>query len=119
MSGSNRKFFSKRNVIGSKVCAQGYDNIFYPGTIIDVQCLHDQFRYKVKFDQETYGRAKPPICPNWYFEGNLIGPGFDSLGPGTELKQGQRVYLTHNGREFSAEIVDGDNHSGMWTVNIE
>merc|ERR1719264_1740556 len=53
-----------------------------------------------------------------YLETQLIGPGFSGVARDTQLMAGQRVYLTHVGREMEATIMSHDPVSDQLIVNI-
>lgn len=110
---STGKRLAKRSIIGTRVCAPGEDGKYYSGVIQAVKtpancssnnnCINltPYTRYTVKFDsrQGNLGRTS---CE--FFEGNLIGPGFQSV-LGLELVKGQKVFVTHNGRENCGEVM--------------
>lgn len=104
---------AKRSIIGTRVCAPGEDGKYYSGVIQAVKtpatfaentnCINltPHTRYTVKFDLKS---AVPPKGYREYRECDLIGPGFRSIS-GVQLLNGQRVYITFNGREVSGEVV--------------
>lgn len=110
---STGKRLAKRYIIGTRVCGPEEHGKYYSGVIQAVKtpancssnnnCINFTLytRYTVKFDsrQGNLGRTS---CE--FFEGNLIGPGFQSV-LGLELVKGQKVYVTHNGRENSGEAL--------------
>lgn len=110
---STGKRLAKRSIIGTRVCAPGEDGKYYSGVIQAVKtpanysannnCINltPYTRYTVKFDsrQGNLGRTS---CE--FFEGNLIGPGFQSV-LGLELVKGQKVFVTHNGRENTGAVL--------------
>lgn len=48
---------------------------------------------------------------------DLIGPGFRSIN-GIHLRDGQRVFITHNGRETSGDVVQHDVTKDEVTIKI-
>lgn len=48
---------------------------------------------------------------------DLIGPGFRSIN-GIQLQNGQRVYITHNGRETSGDVVQHDINKDEVIIKI-
>ncbi|XP_019867464.1 zinc finger protein 395 isoform X1 [Aethina tumida] len=111
---STGKRLAKRSIIGTRVCAPGEDGKYYSGVIQAVKtpanfsennnCINltPNTRYTVRFDsrQGNLGRTTAE-----FFESDLIGPGFNSV-LGTELVSGQKVFVTHNGREISGEVCN-------------
>lgn len=47
------------------------------------------------------------VGQNEYFGSELIGPGFQNI-MSIHLAPGQRIFITYNGRESSAEVVSHD-----------
>ncbi|CAH1280498.1 unnamed protein product [Diabrotica balteata] len=109
---STGKRLAKRSIIGTRVCAPGEDGKYYSGVIQAVKtpanfsensnCINltPNTRYTVRFDprQGNLGRTS---CE--FHESQLIGPGFQSV-LGLELVQGQKCFVTYNGRENSGEV---------------
>lgn len=50
-------------------------------------------------------------------ESDLIGPGFRSI-MGVHLQPGQRVYVTHNGREISGDVLTHDDEKDEVVIKI-
>ncbi|XP_064652997.1 zinc finger protein 395-like isoform X2 [Lineus longissimus] len=97
MFGSRR--LAKRSIIGTRVSAQWKDGRFYPGVIQATRnAQNGDTIYNVMFDD---GFAKE------VGEVSLIAPGFQTVNSLT-LKQGQKVYITHNGREITGQVSDHD-----------
>lgn len=110
---STGKRLAKRSIIGTRVCAPGDDGKYYSGVIQAVKtpgnfaensnCINltPNTRYTVKFDLKS---AVPARGFREYRDCDLIGPGFRSIS-GVNLQNGQKVYLTFNGREVSGEVM--------------
>lgn len=109
---STGKRLAKRSIIGTRVCAPGEDGKYYSGVIQAVKtpanyaennnCINltPNTRYSVRFDsrQGNLGRTTAE-----FYENDLIGPGFQSV-LGVELVQGQKCFVTFNGREICGEV---------------
>lgn len=109
---STGKRLAKRSIIGTRVCAPGEDGKYYSGVIQAVKtpanftennnCINltPNTRYTVRFDsrQGNLGRTTAE-----FYENDLIGPGFQSV-LGVELVQGQKCFVTFNGREICGEV---------------
>lgn len=116
---STGKRLAKRSIIGTRVCAQGTDGIWYSGIIQEVKtpantslrennnCINltPNTRYKVRFDIKQDMARRGPIKE--FRESELIGPGFRTIMD-VSLRQGQKVFLTYNGRESSGEVLNHD-----------
>jgi len=100
---STGKRLAKRSIVGTRVCVPK-EGFFLPGVIHAVKSSPGGLfnsgdnRYSVRLD------APHPRTVAEYMEKELVGPGFRSIA-GLALKEGQRVFLTHNGREVSATLV--------------
>lgn len=104
---STGKRLAKRSIIGTRVAALGDDGLYYSGMIQAVKtpapfpennnCINltPNTRYSVRFDGGKMARE--------YRDAELIGPGFRGM-TGVRLRPGQRVFLTHNGREVRADV---------------
>lgn len=113
---SATKRLAKRSIVGTRVCAPGPDKLYYAGIIQRVKTpaplgfgesanciqLTADTKYTVRFD---LGQAM--IGCREYLGSELIGDGFQSVAS-VNLAVGQRVYITYNGRESSAEVVSQD-----------
>ncbi|XP_059490594.1 zinc finger protein 704 [Neocloeon triangulifer] len=91
---STGKRLAKRSIVGTRVCVPSKDNIFVPGVI----CAVKSGSYSVRLESP----APRTTCE--FPERDLVGPGFRSIH-GLTLEAGQKVFLTHNGREVSANVV--------------
>lgn len=110
---STGKRLAKRSIIGTRVCAPGDDGKYYAGVIQAVKtpasysentnCINltPNTRYTVKFDQKSAVSSKGY---REYRECELVGPGFRSIS-GCNLLNGQKVYITFNGREVSGDVI--------------
>jgi hypothetical protein len=85
------KRLAKRSIVGSRVCAQWSDGIFYPGLISSVE---NRSLYTVRFE-DGYSKV--------YKEADIVGQGFRGIWS-THLKFGQKVYFTNNGREMVGHV---------------
>ena len=122
---STGKSLAKRSIIGTRVCAMGADFLWYSGVIQAVKtpanhrdnnnCINltPDTRYTVRFDSKQdltglgYGPGQTRRLVKEYREKELIGPGFQSV-MNTKLHPGQKVFLTLNGRESAAEVLQHD-----------
>lgn len=110
---STSKRLAKRSIVGTRVCAPGSNKLYYTGIITKVKSpigFRDNngilstadTKYMVRFDlgQGMVGQSE-------YLGSELIGPGFQSV-MNINLAPGQRIYITYNGRESSAEVSSHD-----------
>ena len=100
---STGKRIAKRSILGTRVVAPGLDGRFYPAIIQSVTHNNDHIlpyksenRYLVRFDNSRK--------LNEFSERELIGPGFGCVAAVGSLLGGQRVYLTHMGREIEGTV---------------
>ncbi|CAH2068723.1 unnamed protein product, partial [Iphiclides podalirius] len=118
---STGKRLAKRSIIGTRVAALGDDGLYYSGMIQAVKtpapfpennnCINltPNTRYTVRFDGGKVSRE--------YRDAELIGPGFRGL-TGVRLQPGQRVFLTHNGREVRADVLCHDHETDELRVQV-
>lgn len=111
---STNKRLAKRSIVGTRVCAPGPNKLYYTGIITKVKTpslgFHDNncivltsdTKYMVRFDL-----GQGILGSNEFLGSELIGPGFQSV-MGVNLASGQRIYITYNGRESSAEVLSHD-----------
>lgn len=112
---STGKRLAKRSIIGTRVCALGDDGKYYSGVIQAVKtpahyaensnCINltPDTRYTVKFDLKSAVLSRGS---REYLESELIGPGFRTIAEAApQLLSGQKVYITHNGREVCGEVI--------------
>ena len=112
---STGKRLAKRSILGTRIVAPGQDGRFYPAVIQNV--TQDRYseraptRYTVRFDNSRKLSE--------FLETDLIGPGFSCVNNLTgQLMTGQRVYLTHLGREMEGTIISHDSGLDQVLVNI-
>ncbi|ELU09886.1 hypothetical protein CAPTEDRAFT_225922 [Capitella teleta] len=87
---------AKRSIIGTRVCAPWSDGRFYPGQIQSTSTWpNGEEVYSVIFDGD--GATKT------FRDVDLIGPGFHTI-TSTALKRGQKVFITHQGREVKGVV---------------
>lgn len=122
---STTKRLAKRSIVGTRVCAPGPDKLYYSGIIqkvktysIDIRdknciLLTPDTKYTVRFDLDQGNM----VGSNEYLGSELIGPGFQSV-MNVNLAPGQRIYITYNGRESGAEVLNHDFTKDEVTVKI-
>lgn len=123
---STGKRLAKRSIIGTRVCAPLDDGKYYSGVIQAVKTPASHFennncinltpntRYTVRFDirKGFIGRSSAE-----FLEADLIGPGFKSIH-GIELLEGQRVFVTFNGREVGGTVNEHNFETDDVIINI-
>jgi len=110
---STGKRLAKRSILGTRIVAPGHDGRFYPAVIQAVKTYEDRLsenRYTVRFDNSRKVSE--------FLETDLIGPGFSCVNSLSCLLAGQRVYLTHLGREMEATIMSHDRENDQVVVNL-
>ena len=110
---STGKRLAKRSILGTRIVAPGQDGRFYPAVIQAVKTYEDRLtenRYTVRFDNSRKVSE--------FLETDLIGPGFGGVAQGAELLPGQRVYITHLGREMEGTIAVHDREADSLVVNL-
>lgn len=128
---STGKRLAKRSIIGMRVCALGEDGLYYPGRIHAVKtpaspkdnqnCINltPNTRYSVRFDPNPslpFSPQRRGICE--FSCSELIGDGFGSITD-VKLKPGQKIYVTHNGRETGGTVVEHDIQMDEVTIEIQ
>lgn len=93
---STGKRLAKRSILGTRVCAPNNQGLFVPGVIQATKTDDVRSVYSVCLDDKTITEYGP---------GDLVGPGFKSVLD-VILQRGQRVFVTHNGREVKGVIND-------------
>lgn len=96
MFGTRR--LAKRSIVGTQVAAKWQDGRYYPGVIEGEYCEESPFTdavYRVKFED---GYQKNISAKS------IIGPGFQTNSSAV-LKNGQKVFLTLNGREVTGFVI--------------
>jgi len=112
---SSGKRIAKRSILGTRVVAPGIDGRFYPAVIQSAKTYDPTYcasenRYLVKFDNSRKVSE--------FGERELIGPGFAGVSAIGTLLTGQRVYLTHVGREVEATVLQHDVKADIVSVNL-
>lgn len=111
---STGKRIAKRSILGTRVVAPGIDGRFYPAVIQSPKTYSDSYvsenRYLVRFDNSRKVSE--------FGESELIGPGFSGVSAVGTLLSGQRVYLTHGGREVEGTVCQHDVKADIVTVNM-
>eukprot|EP00090_Calanus_glacialis_P013815 TRINITY_DN22465_c0_g1_i1.p1 TRINITY_DN22465_c0_g1~~TRINITY_DN22465_c0_g1_i1.p1 ORF type:complete len:617 (+),score=78.78 TRINITY_DN22465_c0_g1_i1:242-2092(+) len=110
---STGKRLAKRSILGTRIVAPGHDGRFYPAVIQAVKTYEDRLSensYTVRFDNSRKVSE--------FLETDLIGPGFSCVNSLSCLLAGQRVYLTHLGREMEATIMSHDRENDQVVVNL-
>lgn len=111
---STGKRLAKRSILGTRIVAPGQDGRFYPAVIQAVKTYEDRLsenRYTVRFDNSRKVSE--------FLETELIGPGFSCVSRLCDsLMAGQRVYLTHLGREMEGTIMSHDTENDQLVVNL-
>jgi len=107
---STGKRLAKRSILGTRIVAPGHDGRFYPAIIQAVKTLNElsDTVYSCRFDNSRKVSE--------FLERDLIGPGFGTVA--AELLPGQRVYLTHLGREMEGTIAVHDRDADSLVVNL-
>ncbi|KAI8497514.1 c-clamp [Branchiostoma belcheri] len=94
------KRIAKRSIVGSRVCVPGKDGYLHPGVIratkSDSPGPGDATAYSVALDTGEIVELT---------EEKLVGCGFRGMG-GLRLEPGQRVFLTHHGREVAGSVTE-------------
>ena len=86
----------KRSILGSRVSVECEDGVWRPANVTAM-------RPAGLFELRLAGGAGRVVVAG---EGELVGPGFLScLPPFTKLLPGQRVWVTHSGREVQGEVA--------------
>ncbi|CAH1774227.1 unnamed protein product [Owenia fusiformis] len=93
------KRLAKRSIIGTRVCGKWTDDRLYPGVIQSSRdAPNGRSLYSIEFDDGHKIQL---------FDNDIIGPGFQSI-QSFQLKSGQKVFITHSGREISGVVVFHD-----------
>ncbi|XP_046391901.1 zinc finger protein 704 [Ischnura elegans] len=109
---STGKRLAKRSIIGTRVCALGEDQLYHPGVINAVRTTAapagsgpGENRYSVRFDCSSPQRRGSGVVAREYRDSEIVGPGFRSV-TNVRLRPGQKVFLTHNGREVAGRVLE-------------
>lgn len=101
----------KRSILGTRVSAPWSDGRFYCGVVESMtEQPNGQFMYSVLFD-DGYNKL--------YFFKDIVGPGFNTTANGHYLKHGQRVYMTHQGREVTGTVIKHNRVTNEVLVQVE
>lgn len=96
------KKLAKRSIVGTRVSATSpQDGRFYPGTVTEQvreQTIISNAAFIVRFDTGFTCQVEST---------NIVGQGFQSISSAT-LQQGQKVFLTFNGREVCGVVLRHD-----------
>ncbi|GAB6029823.1 hypothetical protein CHUAL_005534 [Chamberlinius hualienensis] len=107
---STGRRLAKRSILGTRVSAPGQDGRYYPciiqasktiaksgGDNVDSNGgqIDSANMYSVVFEDQRTSELK---------ENEIVGPGFQNISC-LKLKPGQKVYVTHNGREVSGSVI--------------
>ncbi|XP_074656620.1 zinc finger protein 395-like [Tubulanus polymorphus] len=112
MFGSRR--LAKRSIVGTRVSALGEDGRFYPGFITATDSSSETnaktTTYEIRFDN---GSSRQNV-----FRKEIVAPGFQSITAlqHRPLKPGQKLFVTHNGREISGELIKHDAIADELTI---
>lgn len=128
---STGKRLAKRSIIGMRVCALSPDDgLYYPGRITSVKtpdspkdnqnCINltPNTRYSVRFDPNPAftGQFRRGIYE--FSCSEMIGDGFGNITD-VKLKPGQKIYITHNGRETGGVVVEHDVTLDEVTIQMQ
>lgn len=95
---STGRRLAKRSILGTRISAPGQDGRYYSGIIQATKTSEGEGSenvYSVLFDNKLVKELK---------ESEIIGPGFQNVSS-IKLKAGQKVFITHNGREVCGSVV--------------
>jgi uncharacterized C2H2 Zn-finger protein len=124
---STGKRLAKRSIIGTRVCAQGIDGLWYSGVIQTVDtpsssrennnCINitPNTKYTVRFDSKDMSRRG---LKKEFRESELIGPGFRTIMD-VSLRPGQKIFITYNGRESAGEVITHDLSKDEVNVTLQ
>jgi hypothetical protein len=112
---STGKRLAKRSILGTRVVAPGIDGRFYPAVIQSVKTGghydgQSTATYVVRFDNSRKVSE--------FHESELIGPGFAGVTSVGTLLSGQRIYVTHAGRELEGTVMQHDTRADIVTVSL-
>lgn len=100
----------KRSILGTRVSAPWSDGRFYCGVVESMtEQPNGQYMYSVLFD-DGYNKL--------YFHRDIVGPGFNSTA-GNFLKHGQKVFVTHQGREVAGCVVKHNKTTNEVLIELE
>jgi len=110
---STGKRLAKRSILGTRVAVQGADGRYLGGVIQAVKTTEGSTaRYSVRLEE--------PRARVFEFNGtDLVGPGFRHVTDLERLPEGQRIYVTHRGREVAARVARHDADEGEVLVAVD
>lgn len=97
---STGKRLAKRSILGTRVCAPNAKGLYVQGVIQATRTDDHRSVYSVCLDNELGGKTIAE-----YGQADLVGSGFRSVMD-VILQRGQRVFVTHNGREVKGVVSD-------------
>lgn len=106
------KRLAKRSIIGTQVAAKWQDGRYYPGVIEGEYCEESPFNdavYCVKFEDGYQKNISSK---------NIVGPGFQTKNS-VLLKNGQKVFLTLNGREVTGLVIKHSVDDDQVIINAQ
>jgi len=100
------KRLAKRSIVGTRICALN-NGLYTPGVIIgsknpkelNFNNCHTGITSNSKYIVQFEGGETREFAEN-----ELVGPGFGNVSS-LKLRAGQKVFVTHNGREVSGNVV--------------
>lgn len=106
------KRLAKRSIVGTRVCGLWpQDGRYYPGIIqsqVSEESITSSAVYVVRFDDGFCQHVKSRC---------IVGPGFQPVAT-TTLKQGQKVFITLNGREVCGTVIFHDRDIDEVVINV-
>ena len=95
---STGKRLAKRSILGTRVACNLEDGKYYAGVICAVKNIEEggPSIYSVKIEGERR--------PRDLREGDIVGSGFTPVNS-VKLRNGQKVYITHNSREVQGNVL--------------
>lgn len=104
------KRLPKRSILGTRVSAPWSDGRFYCGNVESMtEQPNGQYMYSVLFD-DGYSKL--------YFHKDIVGQGFNST-TGIFLKHGQKVFITHQGREVCGCVIKHNRATNEVLIELE
>ena len=109
---STGKRLAKRSILGTKVMVPGRDDRYHPGLIQAVKTSEDRPlpRYAVRLEDS--------LRTFEFLEQDLVGPGFKGVNE-VQLREGQKVYVTHHQREMPGKVVRHDFDSQEVLITVD
>ena len=91
-----------RSIPGMVVSAPGPDGMYH-SCEVKAAGMTSKDHFLIEFDAKP--GDKEPQSWQEFGRTELIGTGFGNMGT-VYLKPGQKIFLTHNGREMSGEVIE-------------